>query len=235
MGCLCHQGVNIVRSGSTHHQECLTGSPCSYTSISHDWDSGLSASASRSQVQCIYMFAMALHLARRATKAHTVPLLSVCHRMMQSSEDALSHNALTNQTLGRVCGRSFGEPRRMATACTSVPGIVVRSPNRCGLPYFMLDGAHRTCRLKHELSDPTLTVDTTARRASRATLPVFILTRSEARALVDMQCSREFSIDEQRLVRDWMANISASTASQCARRRTWHDQFGKLAQSLLTP
>mmetsp|Transcript_34086 Transcript_34086/g.105454 ORF Transcript_34086/g.105454 Transcript_34086/m.105454 type:complete len:179 (+) Transcript_34086:275-811(+) len=69
-----------------------------------------------------------------------VNLADVCHKdMSKASGESFEH----------ICGRKKKEVARYARGPPILPSILVRTRmNPCGLPYRMIDGAHRICRLK---------------------------------------------------------------------------------------
>ena len=95
------------------------------------------------------------HIAATGLQPQPAPLAHVCHKGMATADDAAVDGLPTDGAKGlrRICGARLREASRMAYACPSVPGILVRTEqNPCGLPYRMVDGAHRICAFKRELA-----------------------------------------------------------------------------------
>ena len=103
----------------------------------------------------------------------------------------------------RLWSRSFcyfkKNSRRMAKACPSIPGVLVEtSQNPCGLPYRMIDGAHRLCALKLKLH--TYDAD------SNFTAPYFVLPEHDAENLIERE-SRHVPANVSSIVESYMESI----------------------------
>ena len=69
-----------------------------------------------------------------------IALKDICHKDMTRA---------AGESLTKICGRKTNDTKRAGRGPPEVPGILLRSKtNPCRLPFTMLDGAHRICKLK---------------------------------------------------------------------------------------
>lgn len=150
-------------------------SPATFHATDHGWDFG----GQHSHV--LRLPDILNHIAHLGLRPQSVRVADVCHKNMTAAKGLGSEldqwkAACESESRKQTCHGA----KRTATACTSAmtswsaPGILVRTAeNPCKLPYRLVDGAHRLCKLKRELLDTTGT-------ARRASAPFYVLAEADA-------------------------------------------------------